>query len=124
MPEQVIAGGHDTTTVMAVSHLGETGYRVYLEVFGGGYGASPTGDGCDAVDAPLSNCANTPIEATDMEFEHFRITGYGLLQDGCGHGGPPGRSGLLPRIRGAGRRGQLRHLRRPLPDRPLWPVRG
>ncbi len=86
VPEQVIAGGHDTTTVMAVSHLGEGGYRVYLEVFGGGYGASATANGCDAVDAPLSNCANTPIEATDMEFDHFRITGYGLLQDGCGHG--------------------------------------
>ncbi len=87
VPNKVIAGGHDTTTVTAISHLGDAGYRVYLEVFGGGYGASPRKDGCDAVDSPLSNCANTPIEATDMEFDHFRIIGYGLIPDsgGAGH---------------------------------------
>jgi N-methylhydantoinase B len=34
----------------------------------------------------LSNCTNTPIEATDMDFDHFRIVGYGLLPDSCGHG--------------------------------------
>jgi N-methylhydantoinase B len=98
VPEQVIAGGHDTTTVTAISHLGDEGYRVYLEVFGGGYGASPTADGCDAVDSPLSNCSNTPIEATDMEFEHFRIIGYGLLADGCGHGTYRGGLGFYRRF--------------------------
>ncbi len=86
VPEHVIAGGNDTTTVTAISHLDGSKYRVYLEVFGGGYGASAHHDGCDAVDAPLSNCANTPIEATDMDFDHFRIVGYGLLPDSCGHG--------------------------------------
>ncbi|MDP6818940.1 MAG: hydantoinase B/oxoprolinase family protein [Alphaproteobacteria bacterium] len=86
VPEKVISGGHDTTTVTAISHLGDTGYRVYLEVFGGGYGASAHQDGCDAVDSPLSNCSNAPLEATDMDFDHFRITGYGLLRDSCGHG--------------------------------------
>lgn len=86
VPDRVISGGNDTTTVTAISHLGDEGYRVYLEVFGGGYGASAHKDGCDAVDAPLSNCANTPIEATDMDFSHFRIIGYGLLPDSCGHG--------------------------------------
>ncbi|MCP1337084.1 hydantoinase B/oxoprolinase family protein [Futiania mangrovi] len=92
VPDRVIAGGHDTTTVLAISHLSTAGYRVYLEVFGGGYGASPRTDGCDAVDSPLSNCSNTPVEATDMEFDHFRIVGYGLVPDS---GGPGRRRGGL-----------------------------
>ena len=86
VPERVIACGHDTTVVTSFSHLGEAGYRVYLEVFGGGYGASTHGDGCDAVDSALSNCSNTPIEATDMEFDYFRIIGYGLLPNSPGKG--------------------------------------
>lgn len=97
VPEKVISGGHDTTTVMAISHLGDAGYRVYLEVFGGGYGASAHHDGCDAVDSPLSNCSNAPIEATDMDFDHFRIVEYGLLRDSCGHGEFRGGLGIVRR---------------------------
>lgn len=97
VPDQVIAGGHDTTTVAAISHLDEK-YRVYLEVFGGGYGAGPRQDGCHAVDSPLSNCSNTPVEATDMEFDHFRILGYGLLPDSCGHGRRRGGLGFFRRF--------------------------
>lgn len=97
VPDRVIAGGHDTTTVAAISHLDET-YRVYLEVFGGGYGAGPRQDGCHAVDSPLSNCSNTPVEATDMEFDHFRILGYGLLPDSCGHGRRRGGLGFFRRF--------------------------
>jgi N-methylhydantoinase B len=98
VPDQVIAGGHDTTTVMSISRLDASGYKVYLEVFGGGYGASPRVDGCDAVDSPLSNCANTPIEATDMEFDHFRIIGYGLTPDSGGPGRRRGGLGFFRRF--------------------------
>lgn len=97
VPEKVISGGHDTTTVAAISHLGEAGYRVYLEVFGGGYGASAHLDGCDAVDSPLSNCANAPIEASDMDFDHFRIIEYSLLGDSPGHGRLRGGLGIARR---------------------------
>jgi len=85
-PDKVIAGGNDATLVTSLSHQTDGRYRVYLEVYGGGFGASPRVDGCDAVDSPLSNCTNTPIEATDMDFDHFRIIGYGLLPDSAGHG--------------------------------------
>jgi len=85
-PDQVIAGGNDATLVTSLSHQRDGKYQVYLEVYGGGFGASPRVDGCDAVDSPLSNCTNTPIEATDMDFDHFRIIGYGLLPDSAGHG--------------------------------------
>jgi len=86
VPDKVTAGGNDSTHALAISHLGERGYRVYLEIYGGGFGGGPRLDGCDAVDSPLSNCTNTPVEATDMDFEHFRIVGYGLLPDTGGAG--------------------------------------
>src|SRR5712691_2997977 len=55
LPDKVIATGFDCTTAFCLSQLGEKGYSVYLEIFGGGYGASKGADGCDAVDSPLSN---------------------------------------------------------------------
>jgi N-methylhydantoinase B len=86
VPDRVIAGGNDSTDVTAISHLTDNKYRVYLEIYGGGYGASPRVDGCDAVDSALSNCTNTPVEATDMDFDHFRIIAYELLPDSGGAG--------------------------------------
>lgn len=99
VPDKVIAGGNDTTLVTSIAHLGDSGrYRVYLEIYGGGYGASPRQDGCDGVDSPLSNCTNTPVEAADMDFEHFRLIGYGLIPDSCGHGRHRGGLGLFRRF--------------------------
>ncbi len=86
VPERVMAAGFDTTHSTCLSHLGDGGYGIYLEIFGGGYGASALGDGCDAVDSPLSNCSNIPIEAIDMEHEYFRVTEYALVP-GSGGGG-------------------------------------
>jgi N-methylhydantoinase B len=98
VPDQVIAGGNDSTHALAISHLGPKGYRVYLEICGGGFGGGPRRDGCDAVDSPLSNCTNTPIEATDMDFEHFRVIGYGLIPDTGGVGAHRGGLGLFRRF--------------------------
>ena len=86
VPEQVMAAGFDTTHATCMSHLGEAGYGIYLEIFGGGYGASAVGDGCDAVDSPLSNCSNIPIEAIDMEHEFFRVAEYALVAGSGGKG--------------------------------------
>ncbi len=46
----------------------------------------------------LSNCTNTPVEATDMDFEHFRIVGYGLIPDTGGAGRHRGGLGLFRRF--------------------------
>jgi N-methylhydantoinase B len=98
VPDQVVAGGNDSTHALAISYLGPKGYRVYLEIYGGGFGAGPRHDGCDAVDSPLSNCTNTPVEAADMDFEHFRVIGYGLLPDTGGPGKHRGGLGLFRRF--------------------------
>ena len=86
LPQRVIAAGYDTTTSCCLSHLGADGYRIYLEIFGGGYGAGPHNDGCDAVDAPLSNCSNIPVEAMDMAYPFFRVAEYSLVNDSGGDG--------------------------------------
>jgi len=96
-PEKVIAAGFDSTEVLVLSQLKESGYSIYLEIFGGGYGASAHGDGCDAVDSPLSNCGNVPVEAMDMEFDFFRVEEYGLREGSGGQGQYRGGLGICRR---------------------------
>jgi len=98
MPEKVIACGFDTTTAFCLSHLGERGYSVYLEIFGGGYGASRERDGCDAVDGPLSNCSNAPVETLDLDYDFFRIASYRLEPDSFGLGAHRGGAGFSRRV--------------------------
>jgi N-methylhydantoinase B len=97
VPDKVIATGFDTTTAFCLSHLGDSGWSVYLEIFGGGYGAASDKDGCDGVDNPLSNCANTPAEAIDQDFRFFRLVEYSLRTDSCGAGRHRGGSGFIRR---------------------------
>ncbi len=93
----MIATGFDCTTAFCLSTLGEKGYSVYLEIFGGGYGASKGADGCDAVDSPLSNCSNAPVESLDIDYDFFRIVGYELAPDSFGLGARRGGAGFLRR---------------------------
>jgi N-methylhydantoinase B len=86
VPERVVAPGFDTTTVGVLSRLGPNGWSVYLEIYGGGSGATAEADGCDAVDGPLSNCSNTPVEALDQDFPFFRVLDYSLTADSAGIG--------------------------------------
>jgi len=98
VPEKVVAPGFDTTTVGVLSQLGPKGWSVYLEIYGGGSGATAEADGCDAVDGPLSNCSNTPVEALDQDFPFFRVLEYSLAQDSCGAGTTRGGCGFLRRF--------------------------
>jgi len=97
VPERVIAAGFDTTEVLCLSHLGDDGYRIYLEIFGGGYGASTHGDGCDAVDSPLSNCGNIPVESMDLDYDFFRVLEYSVRPDSGGAGRHRGGLGFCRR---------------------------
>lgn len=86
VPERVVAAGFDTTSVICLSHLGEAGYNIYIEIFGGGNGAGAANDGCDGVDSPLSNCANIPLESMDMDYDFFRVEDYSLIPGSGGAG--------------------------------------
>lgn len=86
VPDRVIADGFDTTMSTCLSHLDDGRYNIYLEIFGGGYGAGKGSDGCDGVDSPLSNCSNIPIEAMDMSYDFFRVLDYSLRPDSGGAG--------------------------------------
>jgi len=114
LPEQAIATGFDCTTAFCLSRLGEKGYSVYLEIFGGGYGASKGADGCDAVDSPLSNCSNAPVESLDIDYDFFRIVGYELAPDSFGLGARRGGAGFTRRCEILTDDVQLRDLLRPL----------
>ena len=94
LPDRVVATGYDTTTSACLSHLGDKGYSIYLEIFGGGLGAGPSHDGCDGVDCPLSNCSNIPVEAMDMAYDFFRVVDYSLVPDSAGAGRWRGGLGL------------------------------
>ncbi|MBY0333657.1 MAG: hydantoinase B/oxoprolinase family protein, partial [Acetobacteraceae bacterium] len=97
VPEQVIAPGFDTTTAFCLSHLGENGWSVYLEIMGGGFGATAGSDGADGIDNPLSNCSNTPAEALDQDFSFFRLTDYALRPGSGGAGRHRGGLGFIRR---------------------------
>ena len=94
VPERVIAPGFDTTTVSCLSHRSDRGYNIYLEIFGGGYGAGPDNDGCDAVDSMLSNCSNIPIEAMESDYPFFRVEDYSLRAASGGAGRQRGGMGF------------------------------
>lgn len=94
VPEQVMAEGYDTTTPVCLSHLGPSGYNIYLEILGGGYGAGLDNDGCDGVDSPLSNCANIPIESLEMDYPFMRLERYALRPGSGGAGAQRGGLGF------------------------------
>ena len=94
VPEKVIAEGFDTTTPVCLSHLNRDGYNIYLEILGGGYGAGATNAGCDGVDCPLSNCANIPVEALEMDYPFLRLESYRLRPGSGGIGRQRGGHGF------------------------------
>ena len=93
-PARVIASGFDNALITCLARLSNGRYRVCLETYGGGFGASATGDGADGIAAPLSNTTNSPIEALDMNFDYFRIAGYELNPGSFGHGRQRGGLGM------------------------------
>lgn len=98
VPGRVAATGFDTTTVGVLSQLGPAGWSVYLEIYGGGLGATLEADGCDGVDGPLSNCSNTPVETLDQDFGFFRVLEYALLPNSAGAGATRGGLGFRRRF--------------------------
>jgi N-methylhydantoinase B len=92
MPERAAASGFDTTTCVNFGFLGERGYRIYMEPLRGGLGGAT---GSDAVSQLLSNSANTPVEAAELDFDFMRIRRYALRPDSGGAGTQQGGLGCV-----------------------------
>ena len=86
VPTQVLASGHDTTNAIGMGHMSEDGYRVYMEVVGGGWGASAGADGADVVDGYVGNCSNVPVESLEADYPFMRVEEYALRRGSAGAG--------------------------------------
>ena len=98
VPDKVVATGFDTTHSICMSRLMDGKYGIYLEIYGGGYGAGPGSDGSDGIDGPLSNCSNIPVESLDRQYDFFRVAEYALRPDSGGRGKFRGGNGLRRRF--------------------------
>ena len=73
-------------------------YYVYLETFGGGFGARATKDGLDGVQVHAGNTSNLPVEAVESEYP-LMVEAYELVPDSGGPGRTRGGLGLHRRLR-------------------------
>lgn len=85
-PDRVLTSGHDTTNAIGMGHMGPDRYRVYMEVVGGGWGASAGADGADVVDGYVGNCSNVPVESLEADFPFMRVEEYALRRGSAGAG--------------------------------------
>lgn len=86
VPNQVLTSGHDTTNAIGMGHMGSDRYRVYMEVVGGGWGASAGSDGADVVDGYVGNCSNVPVESLEADYPFMRVEEYALRRGSAGAG--------------------------------------
>lgn len=86
LPDRVLTSGHDTTNAVGLGHMSKDGYRVYMEVVGGGWGASAGADGADVVDSYVGNCANIPVESLEKDYPFMAVEEYGLRRGSSGAG--------------------------------------
>lgn len=87
VPDRAVATGFDTSTAVSLSNLDEKGaYQVVIELIGHGWGGCSDHAGADGLDNPISNCANAPTEALELDYDHFEIDEYSLRRDSAGEG--------------------------------------
>ena len=67
-------------------------FSLNLLWLGGGMGARATKDGKDGVQAGITNTANLPVEAIEMEYP-LRVLAYGFVEESGGAGRNRGGSG-------------------------------
>lgn len=87
IPDRVPSQGFNTTTGFYITKPLEDGTsRIYLDVFGGGFGAAKNYDGCHATDNILSSCRITPVESIEQKHPHLLIHHFSLVPDSGGAG--------------------------------------
>jgi N-methylhydantoinase B/oxoprolinase/acetone carboxylase alpha subunit len=85
LPEQIPAAGNGQLLSHRFSSINGGEQWIYGEVGAGGSGARPTIDGLDCIDTDITNCMNTPVEATELAAP-IRIKRYDLWQNSGGPG--------------------------------------
>lgn len=103
MPERVVAAanGANTSAVFAGSDPQTGNPYVYLETLGGGAGGRATKDGKDGVQVHITNTANLPVEAIELEYP-LRVEEYSLIPNSGGAGKYRGGMGIRRAIRPVG----------------------
>ncbi len=103
LPERVTgaANGANTSAVFAGTDPRTGGSYLYLETLGGGMGARATKDGKDGVQVHITNTANLPVEAIELEYP-LRVEEYALIQNSGGAGKFRGGMGIRRSIRPVG----------------------
>lgn len=86
IPDRAAGLGFHVNTTIGFTRREEDGYSIFIEDIGGGWGGTPGGDGADMLDAPLSNCRITPVEAVELDHPFLRVLRYELLPDSGGAG--------------------------------------
>ncbi|MFC5337265.1 hydantoinase B/oxoprolinase family protein [Leucobacter denitrificans] len=99
LPDRIPAASHGSIpSIHLHGRYPESGqFFSYVESYGGGFGASPAGDGPDGVHSHLTNTANTPNEVMEIAYP-FRIKRYGLRSGSGGEGHFRGGEGIVREI--------------------------
>jgi N-methylhydantoinase B len=87
LPDRVVAGTKGCVCNIAFGGMnpGSGEYFTYYETIAGGYGATLTTDGMDAVQAHFQNTENAPVEETEANYP-VRILRYALIENSEGAG--------------------------------------
>src|SRR5712692_436669 len=87
LPDRVVAGTKGCVCNIAFGGVNPADgeYFTYYETIAGGYGATLTTDGMDAVQAHFQNTENAPVEETEANYP-VRILRYALIDDSEGAG--------------------------------------
>jgi N-methylhydantoinase B len=95
LPDRVVAGTKGCICNVAFGGVspGTGEYFTYYETIAGGYGATLTTDGMDAVQAHFQNTENAPVEETEASYP-VRILRYELIEDSEGGGRQRGGLGV------------------------------
>ncbi len=87
LPDRVVAGTKGCVCNIAFGGVNPASgeYFTYYETIAGGYGATLTTDGMDAVQAHFQNTENAPVEETEASYP-VRIVRYELIENSEGGG--------------------------------------
>lgn len=95
LPARIAGLGFHANTTVGLTQRREDEFSIFIEDIGGGWGGNPQRDGADMLDAPLSNCLITPVEAIELDHPFILMRRYEFLTDTGGAGAHRGGLGSV-----------------------------